>query len=410
MPDILTVLYLIYFFIAMYFLFFFILIYIPHRNQIFSYPKLTEQYSLSIVVPCYNEEQSIGQTIQALLNLDYKGLKKIIVVDDRSTDNSYNIIKKFAKKYSRVMAVQTPKNTGKASGAKNYGAKFVKTELIGFTDADSLPEPESVGRMIGFFDDTKVGAVTSLVLVKKRNKFLEKVQAIEYEIIAFTRKLLGFVGAIYVTPGPLAIYRKEAFDKVRGFDESNLTEDIEITWHIVHSGYTVEMSVSSKVYTFAPDNFKAWFRQRTRWNIGGIQTINKYKKDFLKRGILGAFILPFFVLSWILGLIGIAILLYRFVRMLIIRYLSTVYSVQAQTAILTLRDINLTPSVLIFFGIVFFVFSLTFTLIALLYLRMKEFKRHRVFSVFVYMFFYVSTYPLVLVTSVYKFLRGRRTW
>lgn len=394
----------------MYFLFFFVLIYIPHRKQMFIFPKMTKQYSLSIVVPCYNEEESIGRTIEALLNLDYKGLKKIIVVDDGSTDGSYNIIKKFAKKYSRVMAVQTPKNTGKAAGAKNYGAKFVKTYLIGFTDADSLPAQESVGRMIGFFDKDNVGAVTSLVLVKKRNNFLEKVQAIEYEIIAFTRKLLGFVGAIYVTPGPLAIYRKEVFDKVKGFDENNLTEDIEITWHIVHEGYNVEMSASSKVFTFAPDTFKAWFKQRTRWNVGGIQTISKYKKAFLKKGILGNFILPFFVLSWILGFVGIGILLYRLLRTIAIRYLSTLYSVQAQTAILTLQDINLTPSVLFFFGAVFFVFSLTFTLIVLLYLRMKEFKRHRIFSVFVYMFFYVSTYPLVLITSIYKFLRGKRSW
>ena len=352
MLDFLTVLYLIYFFIAMYFLFFFALIYIPHRNQMFIFPKLTKHYSLSIVVPCYNEEESIGRTIQALLNLDYKGLKKIIVVDDGSTDDSYNIIRKFAKKYSRVMAVQTPKNTGNAAVAKNYGAKFVKTDLIGFTDADSLPAVESVGRMIGFFDKENVGAVTSLVLVKKRNNFLEKVQAIEYEVIAFTRKLLGFVGAIYVTPGPLAIYRKEVFDKVKGFDESNLTEDIEITWHIVHEGYTVEMCISSKVFTFVPNTFKAWFKQRTRWNVGGIQTIVKYKKAFLKKGILGNFILPFFVLSWILGFVGIAILLYRLLRTIAIRYLSTLYSIQAQTAILNLQDINLTPSVLVFFGLV----------------------------------------------------------
>jgi len=192
------------------------------------------------VVPCYNGEESIAKTIQALLDSDYKNLKKIIVVDDCSTDNSYEIIKKFAEKYSKVLAVKTPKNTGKAGGAKNYGAKFVNTDLIGFTDADSYPQESAIRKMIGFFDNEKTGAVTSMVLVKKREKLIEKLQAIEYKIIAFTRRLLGFVDAIYVTPGPLSIYRKSVFEEVGGFDEKNLTEDIEITWHLILKKYKLK--------------------------------------------------------------------------------------------------------------------------------------------------------------------------
>jgi len=410
--DPLTIVYLTYSFIAFYFLFLFILIYLPNRKEFFSYPKITKEYSLSIVVPCYNEEKSIAGTIQALLDSDYKNLKKIIVVDDCSTDNSYKIIKQFAKKYSRVMALKTPKNTGKASGSKNYGARFVKTELIGFTDADSYPKKESIKKMIGFFDDKKVGAVTSSVFVKKRTKFIEKLQSIEYKIIVFSRKLLGFVDAIYVTPGPLAIYSKSAYDKVGGFDESNLTEDIEITWHFVSKGYNIAMCTQSKVYTVAPDTFKGWFNQRIRWNVGGIQTINKYKKAFLRTGMLGSFILPFFVFSWVLGLFGLFILAYRVFRRIIVQYLSTTYSIQTQTAVLALREINLTPSVLIFFGVAIFILSISFTAIALLYSRenKKEFKRHRLQDIIAYMFVYLLAYPVLLVISIYKFFKGKHSW
>jgi len=107
--DFITIVFLVYTFIALYFFFLFVLIYLQNKNKFFYYPKTKKIYSLSIVIPCYNEEEHIGGTIESLLNIGYKGLKKIIVVDDCSTDNSYKIMKEYAKKYSKVMAVQTPK-------------------------------------------------------------------------------------------------------------------------------------------------------------------------------------------------------------------------------------------------------------------------------------------------------------
>lgn len=408
--DFITVVYLFYSFVAFYTLFLFGLIYFENKDKIFYSPPITKEYSLSIIVPCYNEEKDIAGTIQSLLDSDYKGLKKIIVVDDCSTDNSFNVIKKFAKKYSKVMAVQTPKNTGRASGAKNYGSKFVNTELIGSVDADSYPTKSAISKMIGYFDDKKMGAVASSVLVKNRNNSIEKLQAIEYKIIVFTRKLLGFIDAIYVTPGPLAIYRKEAFDKVGGFDESNMTEDVEITWHFVSKGYKIAMSIPSRVYTVAPSTIKGWYKQRLRWNVGGMQTVNKYKKSFLETGVLGMFVLPFFILSWVLGLTGIFILVYRGARLVIVQYLSARYSIQSQTAILTFRDINLTPNILIFFGAAILVMSFSFTLLSLSYTKEQEFKRTSLFNLLFYSLVYLLAYPIILITSVYKFARGGTSW
>ena len=409
MPSALTVLYLVYIFISLYMLALYIMIYIPNRREFFSSPKPEKEYSLDMIVPCYNEEDTIEGTIKALLDSDYQGLKKIIVVDDNSTDNSFEITKKIARENSRVIAVQTPKNTGKASGSKNYGAKFSKSEIIGFSDADSYPDKTAIGRMIGFFNDEKVGAVTSAVLAKKPEKLLERLQSIEYRIIVFTRKLLDFVGAIYVTPGPLALYRKSAFEKVGGFNEKNMTEDIEITWHLVSEGYRVRMSSLSRVYTVVPDRLKPWFRQRLRWNIGGVQTINHYKKAFGKKGILGGFILPFFILSWIIGVSGLAILFYRLVRTVVVRVLSTTYSIQAQAAIITFRDINLVPDILFFFGVVLIVFGTAFTLVALKYTKDtgKDFKKVGIFSLLGYSFLYLLAYPILLLISVYKLIFRR---
>ena len=409
--DFITIVFLVYSFIAFYFLFLFILTYIQNRKEFFSVPPVTKEYSLSIVVPCYNGAKNIASTIQGLLDSDYNQLKKIIVVDDCSTDNSYEIMKEYAAKYpDKVLAVQTPKNTGNAAGAKNYGAKFVKTELIGFTDDDSSPEKEAIRYMIGFFDDKKVGAVTSTVLVQNRDKFVLKLQSIEYKVIKFSRKLLEFLDAIYVTPGPLGIYRKSAFDKVNGFDEKNITEDIEITWHLQYKGYKIKMAVPSRVYSVAPDKIKDWVKQRNRWNIGGLQTINKYKGSFLRKGTLGGFILPFFVLSWLVGLFGIFILGYRVFRTVVLKYLSVSYSVQAQTAVLSLSDINLTASALIFFGLTVFFLSLLYTIFALSNLKEKQYKKENFFTVGFYMLFYLLVYPIILIISMYKFLKGDVKW
>ncbi len=408
--EVLTIIYLAYSFLGLYYLFLFSLIYLQNRDKIYEIPKIKKKFSLSIVIPCYNEAESIERTVKGLLKSDYSGLKKIIVVDDRSTDGSYKIIKQLAKKYSKVMACRTPKNTGCAAGAKNYGAKFVKTDLIGFTDADSFPKVNAISAMIGYFNDKRVGGVTSRVFVENRNTWIAKLQAIEYKIIAFTRKLLGFVGGIYVTNGPLSIYTKKAFDECNGFRMDNWTEDIEITWNMVAKGYLIHMAIPAQVYTVAPDKISDWFKQRLRWNVGGIQTINQYKSSFLRHGMLGLFIIPFFVVAWFLAMFGLVVLSYRIIRSIIVRYLSTRMSIATETAILSMRDLNLTPSILFFFGIVLFILGLVYNILALAYSKEKDYKRHGLFGLLSYMIFYLTAYPAILIYSIYKFFKGKKTW
>lgn len=413
--EALTVILLIYVFLSFYFLFLFTLIYVQNRKEVMYSPTPEKTRSLSIVIPCFNGAADIGKTIENLLNSDYKGLKKIVVVDDQSTDNSWEIIQEYAKKYDKVVGVQTPKNSGCAAGAKNWGARYVDTELIGFTDDDSYPKEDAIDKMVGFFNNPKVGAVTSTVLVQNRHKFITKVQSIEYKVIKFTRKLLEFIDSIYVTPGPLAVYRKSAFDDIGGFDENNLTEDIEITWHMQKAGYKVKMATAAKVYTIAPEKVKSWIKQRNRWNMGGIQTISKYKKTFTKHGMLGAFILPFFVFTWIVSVFGLVVLLVRLWDILYMRVLSTIYSVETGTAIFRMNEVNLSLDILAFFGIIVLSFTLLYTMIALSQLREPEYKKTKIHTLFFYLIFYVLMYPIILISSIFKYTmrqinKKKMTW
>ncbi len=410
MIGLILFIYLFYVFLTLYFSSIYLLTYFFNRKSMFESPRRKRDYPLSMVIPCYNEEKTIVKTVESLLNSDYAPLKKIFVVDDCSTDNSYELIKGLEKKYTRVVALQTPHNTGRASGSKNYGAKFVKTELIGFTDADSIPQKNAISRMIGFFDNPQVGGASSTVLLKNRNNFIERIQAIEYIMIAFTRKLLGFLDAIYVTPGPLAIYRRELFESVGGFDEKNLTEDIEITWNFVHINKKVAMSLSSYVYTFAPETIRSWFKQRVRWNLGGLQTIRKYKKSFFEKSMLGYFILPYFVLSWSLAIFGFLFFIYRALREILFQYVFVSLSIQTKISFLTFLHVPLITYVLFLFGVFLILFSIVFISLAIYNIKEKSFKKPKLLSVLFYMFFYLLAYPFVLIISMYKYIRKKEEW
>lgn len=409
--EFLTILYLTYTFIAFYFLSIYILTYIQNRKQIYEIIKPDKIRSLSIIVPCFNEAAAIGKNIEAFLASDYKGLKKLIIVDDCSTDNSYEIIKQYAKKYQRVTALRTPKNTGCAAGAKNFGIEYVKTELIGFSDADSLPNKDAITKMVGFFNDSKVGGVTSRVFVNSPKNYLTKAQAIEYKIIAFTRKLLGFLESIYVTTGPLSVYRKKAFDQTGGFDEDNLTEDIELTWHLVSKGWKINMSIPAIVRSYVPTTVRTWFRQRIRWNVGGIQTVAKYRKKFFQCGMLGLFIMPFFIFSWFIGITGLFFLGYRLTKYVMVKFLVAKYSMAAQVALVSMNSFNLNPSILFLFGLSLLTLGLIYTLIALFYSRETgQIIGHPLRDIFIYSFFYLLMYPPLLIVSFYKYFRGYNTW
>ncbi|MEK6913634.1 MAG: glycosyltransferase family 2 protein, partial [Nanoarchaeota archaeon] len=262
----------------------------------------------------------------------------------------------------------------------------------------------------GFFDDGEVGAVTCPILVRNTNKFFGKIQAIEYKVVAFTRKLLGYVDGIYVTPGPLALYRKKTLDEVKGFDGDNLTEDIEITWHLMAKGWKREMALSTEVSTTAPETLKDWYRQRRRWTVGGIQCISKYKHDFLKKGILGTFVLPFFIIQFFLGLLGLGVFLYLIINKTISNYLLVTYSVPVGVPLLTMEGFFITPSFLDYLGIILFFMGLLFTLFVLSMIKKTALKEQNIFDILFYSLVYLSAYPFITISAVYNYFKRQTKW
>jgi cellulose synthase/poly-beta-1,6-N-acetylglucosamine synthase-like glycosyltransferase len=401
----------LYMFVGLYMLSLFLFLYLHGRKDIFSYPNGKIE-PVSIVMPCYNEGEHIGKAIEALLNLDYpRDMIEIIVVDDKSKDNSAEIISKYAEKYSNVKLIVNSRNSGGAAEPTNIGIRASKYDYIAVADADSEPKRDALIKMIGFLqNDQTVGGVTCAVLSKEPKTFMQKLQAIEYAVIAANRKLLDVIDAVYVTPGPFALYRKRILIEVGLFDPKNLTQDIEIVWRLKSRGYKARMCLATCVYSATPKKFSKWWKQRVRWNIGGTQTLIQYRNYLFKTGMLGSFILPFFSFSLFLGLFGLLLFVYLMLRRLLVTYLTTRSSIIADTAIITLQDLSFTPSVLNYFGAVMFVFGLISTLFYLYLMRRHINKKHNVFNILFYLLIYLTIYPLIMVTGLFKLMRKTYTW
>jgi len=400
-----------YTFVGLYMSIFFITIYLRNRRELLYYPK-GKPRPVSIVIPCYNEEATIGKAIESMLALDYpKEMLEIIVVDDKSADNSAKVAKKYASRYHNVRVIVNKRNSGKAAEPTNIGVKAAKYDYVVVADADSTPDKDALLKMIGFLqDDKSVGAVTCSVMVREPKSFMQRLQAIEYTVIAWERKLLDCIDAVYVTPGPFALYRKKVLLEIGLFDTTNMTQDIEIVWKMLSKGYKARMCLDAKVHSEAPTNFWAWVRQRIRWNVGGMQCISKYKKYILQKGMLGLFVVPFFTVSMFMGVFGFGLFGYLIAKRVLSTYLSTKYSVYADIAVLRFQDLSFTPSVLNFFGVALFFLGLFLAVFALSFMKMEKKRRGSAFNILFYMLVYLSIYPIILITSFYKLFRGNYKW
>ena len=245
---------------------------------------------VSVIIPAYNEEESIKKTIEVILKSDYpKKLFEIIVVDDGSKDKTLEIAKKYEGEKIRVFHKE---NGGKGS-ALNLGIKKAKGEIIFTLDADTFASPESMKNMVRYFKNERVMSVTPAMVLDKPKTIWQRVQNIEYLTGLFLRKAFASLDAIYVAPGAFSAYRKIFFEKHGGYDEGNITEDLEMALRIQSNGYLTDNCPDAPVYTVAPAKFFPLMIQRRRWYYGLIKNIWNYKHIFgRKYGDLGMFVLP----------------------------------------------------------------------------------------------------------------------
>ena len=248
--------------------------------------------TVTIIVPCFNEELTVESTISSLLNLDYPREKlSIIVVDDGSTDGTRSRLMQF-KDCSRINLLWK-KNGGKHT-ALNLALKLVESDLVGCLDADSFVNTNALKKIVPFFDNADIMAVTPSIKVYNPTTVLQYVQKVEYSWGIFLRRMLSSLGALYVTPGPFSIFRTKVFQELGGYRHAHHTEDLEMALRLQKNHYKIVNSHGAHVYTTTPLRFPTLFKQRVRWTYGFLNNVIDYKELFFNRkyGHIGLFILP----------------------------------------------------------------------------------------------------------------------
>lgn len=236
---------------------------------------------VSIIVPVFNEAKIIRQSIESLLNLNYKDYE-IIIVNDGSTDNTSSVAERFVGyqqgRINKIKITLINKENGGKSTALNAGIKYSNADFVLCMDGDSQLSPDSLKRAVRHFKDQKIGAVAGNVKVLNRRKFLTDLQALEYiEGLNMARSAQSLVRAVNIIPGPIGLFRKSAISDAGFYSSDTFAEDADLTLKILAKGWKIYYEPRAISYTEAPSSFQQLLKQRYRWTRGIIQSIRKHK-------------------------------------------------------------------------------------------------------------------------------------
>lgn len=243
-------------------------------------PLEPEEYpTVTAILPAFNEGAVIDSALGSLMHMDYPSLE-VIVVDDGSTDDTYERAERMAKQYgSRRIRVMAQANGGK-SRALNMGIAHARGQLILCMDADSRLDPATLKHAVKHFADPKVGAVAGNVKVVNRINTLSKLQALEYiEGLNLVRIAQAFFGRVAVIPGPVGVFRKHVLEELGGYRSDTFAEDCELTLRIILSGWQIRYESKAIAWTEAPEHSEALFKQRYRWTRGILQALRKHRSS-----------------------------------------------------------------------------------------------------------------------------------
>ena len=247
---------------------------------------------VSVIVPAFNEEKSIGPSIRSLLSQDY-GNYEVVVVDDGSTDKTYEVAKGFEGQKVKVIRQE---NRGKAE-ALNAGIRSSSGTIVLTVDADTKLNRGALTALAKrFAADPRLGSLSGNVKVDSPRGLLQRLQEVEYTTgIGLNRKGQSMLSTVMIVPGPIAAFRKEALEKAGYFSPYTFAEDFDITLTILRERYRVEYEDSAIAYTIAPRGVEDLLKQRRRWYRGMMQVLAKHEDMFFRKryGVAGLYGIPY---------------------------------------------------------------------------------------------------------------------
>lgn len=247
------------------------------------------QPSVTVLIPAYDEEETIKDTILSVQSQSYQ-VDEIIVVDDCSRDKTGLISKSLGAKVVRI-----PKNSGTKSRAQNFGLKFVKTDLVVTIDADTILDQKAIELIIPAMSDRKVLSACGFVIPQVIKTFWERCRLIQYlYYISLNKNAQSHWQVPLVSSGCFSVFNTKMLKKMGGFPEGTIVEDMDLTWRAHLEKKKIKFIPDAVCYPKDPSNWQQYKAQVMRWNRGFLQCIKEYKASLIKNPRL------FFFVAWYL--------------------------------------------------------------------------------------------------------------
>lgn len=276
---------------------------------------------VSIIVPAFNEEDGIVGTIASCFESEYPDDRfEVIVVNDGSTDRTWERILEAKRRFPRLYAIDLGRNYGKR-GAMAEGMRRAEGEVFCFVDSDSYLEPDCLRHLVAPFTDPRVGAVVGHADVRNRTASpWTRMQAVRYwsafRVIKATESMFG--GTVVCASGCCAAYRAEAvlpllhdweFQTFLG-QPATFGDDRALTNRVLRS-WRVTYQENALAETTVPETLRVFFRQQLRWKKSWLRE-NLYVVRFIWRkhpfgalftyaGVAFPFVAPFVVVHAVLN-------------------------------------------------------------------------------------------------------------
>lgn len=226
---------------------------------------------VSVIIATKNEENVIEETLKSVRESDYPRNKLEIIVVDSSTDNTYNIAKKYADK------VIIDKKGGKAA-ALNKGVEAAKHDVLYFLDGDSVVDRNTIKTLVSRIS-IEYPACTGLILRKNENSIIAKISRMQNIFLFFVIQtwLQRFMKTSFVAGRNYAVYKKELL-KLGGFDDV-VGEDINLSYRLYREGKRVLYLPEAIISEGGPTRLQQFWKQQERWFSGISHEVRKaYRK------------------------------------------------------------------------------------------------------------------------------------
>ncbi len=262
---------------------------LKHRKDAEPPTTSTAKHTVSILIPAHNEAKVIGRTLDYMSKLDYPLEKlEIIVLDDASKDNTSKIAHEYAAKFPQIRVIDRQIGGMGKGDVLNQGMRESKNDIILIFDADYTPAPDTIHRLVRWFDDPKVGLVQGKIhVVNKDENMLTK--------MIHTERCAGFLCDLFARDnlkvtnqygGTAGGFRRELIQTVGEWSPDTYCEDTDLTCRTLLAGYKVKYDVTVNCGEEAPDRLKVYYKQRYRWTRGHVLCGFKYTGQFLRSPFL----------------------------------------------------------------------------------------------------------------------------